>query len=86
MIPMFEKDPNQEGVPVGHVAYQLRWWTAIHEGGFVTKVGLSSSGLPSLSYGSGDSEVSVRRPKYAGEHSRLFLREDAEIDYRPKKA
>ena len=79
MIPMFEKDPNQEDVPVGHVAYLLRFWTAIYDEGRVTKVALSGFGLPHLYFDSGGS---MRRPKYAGEYSRLFVREDAPIDPR----
>ena len=74
---IFERDPDQSGTPVGHVAYLLRWWRAVYETGIVTKVAIGSFGLPHLSWNSGGS---MRRPRYLGELTRVFVRDDAEID------
>ena len=75
-LPMFERDPNQNGSPPGHTAYILRHWGAVYEGGTVTRVEVYED-RPSFMF---RGEAGSRLARYPDEVSRLFVRDDAEID------
>lgn len=75
---MFERDADQSNVPAGTTAYILRTWGAVYEG-IVSRVSIEN-GLPALGYDTSEVGASARPARYPSETSRLFVKEDAEID------
>lgn len=75
---MFERDIDQSNVPTGTIAYVLRTWGVIYEG-IVSRVSVEN-GLPALGYDTSEVGASARPARYPSETSRLFVKEDAEID------
>lgn len=79
-LPLFEKDTDQNGAPDGTTAYILRWWGTIYSG-VVSRVRVAD-GLPALTYVAHESVVdaSARPAAFPAEVSRVFVKDDAEID------
>jgi len=75
---MFERDADQNNVPSGTIAYILRAWGVVYEG-IVSRVSVEN-GLPALGYDASEIGASARPATYPSETSRLFVKEDAEID------
>lgn len=78
-IPMFEKDPDQSNTPEGLVAYIVRNWGQVIKG-VVSKVGVKNN-LPLMNFVYHPLIESSSRPAtFPSEVSRVFLRDNVEID------
>ena len=75
---MFEKDADQTDVPKGTVAYIVRCWGVVYTG-IVSKIAVEN-GLPALTYDTSEFGASARPAKHPSETSRIFVKNDADID------
>lgn len=74
---MFEKDPDQSGVPDGFTAYLLRWKYSFYAGNAATVT--FEHGLPHVVW---EGNFENRPLAFPGEASRIFVRTEAAIDER----
>ena len=73
---VFERDPDQTGVPEGYEAFSLRWWTMVYSGR-ASAVSLGANHAPAFDW---EGEMRARLPNVPGEVSRIFVRAGGAID------